>query len=112
MIMFDLRAEKRALLILGEERMYIAQGAADVGWQLAERLPERALCVTALDQDNPVQVNRVHLVCFGGEIGHSLIDSGLDQRIAVLLMGNRGFVGLEQRLVHAHARIEGPKGSL
>src|SRR5713101_6597104 len=111
MVALDLRTEKRALLVAGEECQDIAQRAANVGRHFTQGLPKCALLIAALNDDDPIVINGVQLVGLGGKVGHPLVDSRLDQGIGIFPMRDCRLVRFEQRLINPHARVEGSRSS-
>ncbi len=110
MVAVNLCTEKHALLVAGEKCENIAQRAANVGRHFAQGLPKCALRIAALNDDDPIDINRVQLVGLGGKVGHPLVDSRFDQGIGVFPVRDCRFIRFEQRLIDPHARIERPKG--
>ena len=106
MIALNLRAKKNALMILGEQRQDVAQGTTDIGGHSAQCLPERGFAVTALDQHDPIDLNCEQLLGVRCEIGHTLLNGLLHQRIRILPMENCRLICFEQRLINPDAWIE------
>ena len=79
-------------------------------WEIGERATESSSVAKALKQDDVIDGEGEKRIRFGGEVGNSIFDRGINDGASVEFVGDSRVVAFEEVLIDAVVLIEEPEG--